>query len=78
MFNFTIFNSQLERVFEIRDLGVVIDKTLSLLDILVLWLLRSFLYLDSWWNCDDFDAVTVLVFHNSSHVRSHLDYASVI
>ena len=78
-FNYEIQNTHLMRVLEIRDLGVVFDRTLSFnfhIDFIVS---KAYSMLGFMMRiCSDFTAASVFISLYFTHVRSHLEYAAVI
>ena len=79
MFNYEISNVQLERVFEIRDLGVMFDKTILFTRHIDITVAKAYSMLGFMMRiCADFSAVSVFIYLYFSHVRSHLEYVTAI
>ena len=78
-FNYEIQNTPLVRVQDIKDLGIIFDKTLSFnlhIDFIVS---KAYSMLGFMMRiCSDFNDVSVFYSLYFAHVRAHLEYAAVI
>ena len=79
MFNYEILGNPLERLNEIRDLGVVFDRTLSFARHVDLIIAKAYSMLGFMMRiCADFNDAAVLFSLYNAHVRSHLEYVAVV
>ena len=79
IYNYAISNVPLVRVYEIRDLGVVFDRTFTFNSHIDLIVAKAYSMLGFMMRiCADFNAVSVFFSLYNAYVRSHLEYAAVV